>query len=311
MLEAGRFAPSITGPAHPGTLLAALLAWLDARSRGARFILRFEDLDPQRCTPALADDMLAALAWLGIDWDVLEYQQQHIDRYEAAMDVLAQQGRLYACSCSRSLLKKSGKRAADGSWFYPGTCRQHLLAAQDWRDCQQQIRLRLDDEQLAIHDETGLDLSQNPCTAMGDPIVRRRDGAFAYQLVVVVDDAAQQISRVVRGSDLAKSTATQVAIQSYLGLARPQYRHHPLLLERSDKKLAKLHGSIGWREIAASYTASQFLAELVRELGFAPAAGGLATASARDVLAAFDWDALLPSDRLLLWQEQRLHWPPS
>jgi glutamyl/glutaminyl-tRNA synthetase len=130
--EHGRFAPTTSGPAHPGTLLAGLLAWLDARSQGARFSLRLEDVDPERCRPEHAQDMLAALAWLGLDWDSVSLQSDHQARFESALDRLAEQGLLYACGCSRAEVQRAGVRAADGSWRYPGTCQARGLPPGGW-----------------------------------------------------------------------------------------------------------------------------------------------------------------------------------
>lgn len=308
MTEVCRFAPSTTGPAHPGTLLAALLAWLDARQHAARFVLRLENLDPQRCKPAFADEMIAALEWLGIDWDQLEYQDRQLQRYEAAMDQLAAAGRLYACSCSRQQIRGNARRSIDGGFRYPGTCRDALLDRHNWRTCSEAVRLRLDDRTYQISDESGLVLDQNPWQAMGDPVLRRRDGAFAYHLVVVVDDAHSGVTRVVRGRDLMHSSATQVALQEMLAYARPVYRHHLLLLEEQQRKLAKLHGSVSWKELRVQYSAEAFIAFLFRELQL----GCSATAcSARDLIAQFDWQHVADDDRLLHWRDGHLHWAAS
>ena len=299
-----RFAPSTTGLAHPGTLLAGLLAWIDARQQGARFIVRLENLDPQRCTEAFAEEMLAALDWLGLNWDAVEYQDQQLSRYEAAMDQLAQAGRLYACSCSRSEIKKIAKPALDGGLVYPGTCRDVLLTQSDWRSCSLPIRCRLEDKQMTVIDESGHDLSQNPARDMGDPILRRRDGAFAYHLVVVVDDAAQGINRIVRGRDLASSTATQLQLQSFLGYPHPVYRHHLLLLEQQQKKLAKLHGSFHWRDLSKQMSAEACIGFLMSGL----LEGGCGSMSAADCLELFSWSRFADQDRLLLWDAGQMHW---
>jgi glutamyl/glutaminyl-tRNA synthetase len=241
----GRFAPSTTGPAHPGTLLAALLGWLDARSRAGRILLRLEDLDPERCRPEWSDALQRDLTWLGLDWDAVVLQSDLHGRHEAALDQLEAQGRLYPCRCTRSALRSHAQRAPDGSSRYPGTCRERALPSGGWRASAEPLRARLPDGRIEIRDESGADLSQDPADRMGDPLVRRRDGALAYQLAGVVDDADAGVTRVVRGRDLAASTATQVALQRLLGLARPAYRHHLLLLAERGDKLAKLHGAIG------------------------------------------------------------------
>ena len=145
----GRFAPSSTGPAHPGTLLAALLAWLDARSRGGRVVLRIEDLDPERCRPEFTRGLIADLAWLGLDWDGVEIQSQHRPRHDAALDRLAALGRLYPSSISRRDLEAIGRRAPDGGWAYDNRERSRTLPAGGWRACTEPLRVRLDDGVVA------------------------------------------------------------------------------------------------------------------------------------------------------------------
>jgi glutamyl/glutaminyl-tRNA synthetase len=154
--------------------------------------------------------------------------------------------------CSRADRAASGRRAPDGGWAYDNRCRTRSLEG-DWRDSKDPLRLRLADERVELVDDGGLDLSQTPAHDMGDPIVRRRDGVIAYQLAVVVDDAGAQITDVIRGRDIAPSTATQVLIQRALGVAQPRYRHHFLLLESSGDKLAKLHGSIPFSDLRAHH----------------------------------------------------------
>lgn len=245
----GRFAPSTTGSPHPGTLLSALLSWWDARSRNGRWIVRMEDLDPQRCKPEHVEEMLAALRWLGLDWDMVETQSDHRQRYAAALDRLASQGLLYACSCSRARIRAEARPAIDGGFVYPGTCRDRVVGPDDWRQCPDALRLRLPEEAVQLVDDGGTDCSQHPLRDMGDPVVRRKDGAEAYHLVAVVDDAAVGVTHVVRGRDLASSTAIQVQLQRMLAVPTPRYRHHFLLLEpRADRKLAKLHQSVSWQD---------------------------------------------------------------
>ncbi len=210
---ASRFAPSTTGPAHPGTLLAGLLCWLDARSQGARVLLRLEDLDPERCRPEYARAFVDDLAWLGLDWDAVVLQSEARARHEAALERLASAGLLYPCGCSRKAVRAAGEPAPDGGFRYPGTCRERTLPAGAWRGCGEPLRLRMEPGLLELRDESGVDLSLDPWAAFGDPVVVRRDGAVAYRLASVVDDAAEGVNRVVRGRDLALTTAPQVALQ--------------------------------------------------------------------------------------------------
>jgi glutamyl-Q tRNA(Asp) synthetase len=303
MADLGRFAPSTTGRAHPGTLLAALLCWLDARSRGGAVWLRLEDLDPERCTAAFAAGLQEDLAWLGLDWDGVWAQHEHLAGYEAALDRLAALGRLYPSPTSRAELQRLGRRGPDGGWAYDNRDRQRPLPAGGWRQCAEPLRVRLDDGMVAVRDEGGDDLSQDPAAELGDPVVRRRDGAFSYQLVCAVDDGAMGVTRVVRGRDIASSTATQVALQRLLGLATPLYRHHFLLLERGAGKLAKLHGAVAAPALRPVYDAAQLCGLLARWAGLRRDAGPCRPA---DLVADFAWKLIRDDDLAVDWDGRRL-----
>jgi glutamyl/glutaminyl-tRNA synthetase len=303
-MERCRFAPSTTGPAHPGTLLAALLCWLDARSRGAHLLLRLEDLDPERCTAGHAEAMVRDLAWFGLDWDAIERQSDHAARHAAALDLLAARGALYPCTLSRRELAAGGRRAPDGAWAYDNRGRGTPLPPGGWRACDLPLRARLDDGCFAPCDEGGLDLAQDPAAAAGDPVVRRRDGAVAYQLAVVVDDAAAGITRVVRGRDIAPSTATQAALQRLLGLPVPAYRHHPLLLEQDrGRKLSKFHGAVGAPELRAVYAPSELCGVLAHACGLADRPDPCTPAA---LLPGFSWARVRGGDAVLAWDGRRL-----
>lgn len=293
---AGRFAPSITGSAHPGTLLAALLSWLDARSVGARFVLRLEDLDHTRLREGQREEMLRALRWLGLDWDELVLQSSLGAQHEAALDALASAGLLYTCVCSRKERHQVGRLSPDGGYAYDNRCRGRALPPSGWRATTDALRVQLPDGPVVLHDLSGLDLSQQPSKDMGDPIVRRRDGVVAYHLVVVVDDAASGVTRVVRGRDLATSTATQVQLHGLLGLAQPSYRHHFLLLEEAGQKLAKLHASMPFPSIEGRYSAERFCAHLAALAGLRSDLSEPCTA--RDLLTDFNWLRVRASDRI-------------
>jgi glutamyl-Q tRNA(Asp) synthetase len=237
--------------------------WLDARSRGGTAILRLEDLD--RTRNVSGDRLVEALSWLGLDWDATIVQSERGAAHEAALDRLAD--RLYPCTCTRAE-RRGGRLAPDGSIAYDNTCRGRELPAGGWRAVRDAaVRVRLSDEHIELVDDGGLDLSQTPAVEMGDPIVRRRDGAIAYQLAVVVDDADSGITDVVRGRDIAPSTATQVLLQRMLGLPTPRYRHHFLLLEHTGDKLAKMHGSLPWSELRARYTGPELRGRLAAIAG--------------------------------------------
>jgi glutamyl-Q tRNA(Asp) synthetase len=303
-VDVSRFAPSTTGPAHPGTLLAGLLCWLDARSRGARLVLRLEDLDPERCRPAWNEGMGEALAWLGLDWDSAVAQSSRGADHAAALDRLAEQGRLYPCRCTRSELRAQAEHPlAEGGVTYPGTCRERPLPPGGWRVADEPLRVRLPGGPIAIADESGLDLSGDPSREPGDPIVRRRDGAIAYHLAGVVDDAAEDVTRVVRGRDLAATTATQVALQRLLGIATPRYRHHLLLLEPRGDKLAKLHGAVGFPALREVYGATALCGVLARAAGLRDCD---APVTPRELLDGFAWSRVRPGDRVLRWTGRAL-----
>jgi glutamyl/glutaminyl-tRNA synthetase len=301
--ERCRFAPTTSGPAHPGTLLAALLCWLDARSRGARLSLRLEDIDSTRCTPESADDMRSALEWFGLDWDEISLQSLNRSSHEAALDELAERGLLYPCACSRSEIKRSGERAADGGWRYSGSCRNRPLPKGGWRSVQETLRLRLTSERVEPRDEAGVDLAQDPAAEMGDPVLLGRSGSIAYHLASVVDDGRQQIMRVVRGRDLAASTAIHVTLQRLLEFSTPVYRHHFLLLEESGGKLAKLHGAVGWRELREHYSPEALCGLLAAVAGLVETA---APTCPGELLAAFDWKRVRDEDLLMHWTGESL-----
>ena len=290
-----RFAPSTTGEAHPGTLLSALLVWLDAKKRGGAALLRLEDIDTTRVKREWSEQMVEALAWFGLRWDETIVQSARTPRHEAALDRLAEQGRLYTCTCSRAQ-RSGGRRAPDGGWAYENTCRRQPLPPGGWRAVGDvAVRVRLPDERIELIDEGGLVLSQTPAIELGDPIVVRRDRAVAYQLAVVVDDADEGITDVVRGRDIAPSTATQVLLQRLLGVPTPRYRHHFLLLEPAGEKLAKLHGSIPWTQLRARYQDPRELCSVLASIA------NLGEGSPQDLVAGFDWARVPVEDRVVLW----------
>ena len=251
----GRFAPSPSGPMHLGNARTALLAWLDARARGGRMLLRVEDLDRDRCRPQWVDLMRRDLEWMGLDWDEETPAQSLRDpAYEAALDQLREHGLVYPCFCSRRELAIASAPHGPADAPYPGTCRGLTDAERAERIAEGRrpaLRVALPDRTLAIADRLCGVVSQRLATDVGDIIVRRSDGLFAYQLAVVVDDAADGVSDVVRGDDLLGSTPRQVALQQMLGLPTPTYAHVPLVLGPDGERLAKRHGPVSLRELRA------------------------------------------------------------
>jgi glutamyl-Q tRNA(Asp) synthetase len=227
---------------HLGSLLAAVGSYLSARSQGGRWLVRIEDLDRERCRADLAEEFLRVLESFGFEWDgTVDFQSRRIDFYEAALHELRDAGRCYPCRCSRALLAAS-LADAGAEPVYPGSCRDDPAAG----DSAHALRYRIPDAQLPVRFDDLLQgsVSQDCRRDAGDFVIRRRDGYFAYHLAVVVDDALQGVSEVVRGSDLLSSTARQILLQRSLGYRTPAYAHLPLLTEPDGRKLAKSRRSV-------------------------------------------------------------------
>ena len=235
----GRFAPSPTGPLHFGSLVAAAASWLDARAAGGCWLVRMEDLDRPRVQPGAAQEILRALERLGLAGDrEVAYQSRRGALYEAALQKL--RAHTYWCGCTRSEIADSSlSLAADGAAIYPGTCRQGLAPGRPPRA----LRLRVDDSKIAFTDRVQGRREQVLSRDVGDFVLYRADRQFAYQLAVVVDDAEQGVTDVVRGADLLDSTARQIFLQSLLGLPTPRYLHVPVAVNAAGEKLSKQTGA--------------------------------------------------------------------
>ncbi len=230
---AGRFAPSPTGPLHFGSLVAALASWLDAKRSSGRWLLRMEDLDRPRVIPGAADAILRQLETMGLVWDgPVVYQSARLELYRDALGKL--QAHSYPCACTRKELEDSAL-AIDGSRVYPGTCRAGLAPGKAPRA----VRVRTSKDPIRFTDRVQGTLEQSVENEVGDFVLRRADGVFAYQLAVVVDDAAQGVTDVVRGADLLDSTARQIHLQRLLGAATPRYLHVPVATNAAGEKLSK------------------------------------------------------------------------
>lgn len=229
----GRFAPSPTGALHFGSLLAALASWLDARRAGGCWLVRMEDLDTPRVMPGAADAILRQLEAFGLEWDgAVIRQSARLDLYRNAIEGLT--AHCYPCACTRKELEDSAL-AIDGSRIYPGTCRAGLAPGKAARA----LRVRTNGDPVRFTDRVQGEISQSLDRDIGDFIVRRADGLFAYQLAVVVDDDAQGVTDVVRGADLLDSTTRQIHLQRLLGFATPRYLHLPVATNAKDEKLSK------------------------------------------------------------------------
>ena len=252
----GRFAPSPTGPLHFGSLIAALGSFLDARVSGGRWLVRMEDVDEPRTVPGAADEILRTLDAFKLGWDgEVMYQSKRGSAYRAALDELTRQGHTYPCACSRAEIARIARRGESG-YIYPGTCRGRKGRLDG--PC---VRVITRDASADFVDATQGEFSQSLEREVGDFILRRRDGLFAYQLAVVVDDAAQGVTQIVRGCDLLSSTPRQIYLQHLLGHPTPSYRHLPLAVTNDGDKLSKLTS-------APPVDASCAAAELTRALRF-------------------------------------------
>ena len=243
------------------------------------------------------------LAWLGLEFDGVEAQRDRATHHDAALDALKERGLLYPCSCSRAQIRSHGTRTPDGGWRYPNTCRPRVLPPGGWRESAEPLRMRLEPGKLALKDESGADLSQDPAVCFGDPLVRRRDGAISYLLANAVDDAAQGVTRVVRGRDLAPGTATQVSFLRVLGKKAPVYRHHFLLLEEAGDKLAKLHGAVGADVLRGCYSGPALCGLLAHTAGLSEAPAPVTPAA---LVEGFSWSRVASNDRVLRWDPPRL-----
>ena len=265
----GRFAPTPSGPLHFGSIVAALASYLDARHNAGRWLLRIEDIDTPRVRRGADRKIINALEILGLEWDgAIVYQGARLDRYEQALAMLADAGLLYRCYCPRRVTR--GKP-------YPGTCRRR--ASREAKP--HSLRVRTPDETISFHDAIRGRLTRRLAELTGDFILRRSDGLVAYNLAVVIDDAAQGVTRIVRGADLIDTTFNQLYLQSVLNLPAPEYAHHPLVLDEGGKKISKQDGAT---DVLAGAAPEQALLRALNFLGQAPEPD-LARAGKREILA--------------------------
>ena len=258
----GRFAPSPTGPLHLGSLVAAVGSWLFARGAGGRWLVRMEDLDTPRVVPGSADDILGALRRYGLEWDgEVAVQSQRIALYEAALMELRAKRLVFDCACSRADLQRAASAPVGAEPVYPGTCRNGLQGRSA-----RAIRFRVPDQTIAFDDLLRGHIEEHLPAGSGDFVIKRADGVFAYQLAVVVDDAAQGVTQVVRGGDLLTSTPRQIALQRALGYPTPAYAHLPLVTNPDGSKLGKRDGALPLPSLDDRRVA-ETLSEALRILG--------------------------------------------
>lgn len=295
----GRFAPSPTGRMHLGNILASLLAWLSVRSQGGKLVLRIEDLDDRARSGPWDTLLMDDLRWLGLDWDEgPHYQTDRLDLYAAAVSQLESMGLVYPCFCTRAELHAaSAPHASDGTPVYAGTCRGLTEAQVAERAAVRApaLRLRVPAKGDPVGAISFADRTFGPHREMlaaecGDFLVRRSDGVYAYQLAVVVDDAAMGVTEVVRGCDLLGSTARQMYLQDLLGYGHPSYAHVPLLVAPDGRRLSKRDRDCDMAELRARFCAPEaLLGKLAYAAGLAPSPE---PRSAEQLVDGFSWEVV-------------------
>ena len=291
----GRFAPTPSGRMHMGNVFAALIAWLSVKSRGGSLVLRMEDLDTQRTSEEYAELLRADLRWLGLDWE-LETQPQsgRTQVYDHYFEKLADLGLLYPCYCTRSQLHSvNAPHLSDGTYVYPGTCRNLTDAQRAAFGRAPAWRVRVPDKIWTVEDLVQGSYRENLATDCGDFVVRRADGVYVYQLAVTVDDGETGITEVVRGMDLLSSAPRQMYLQSLFGFPHPQYGHVPMLLAPDGRRLSKRD-----KDMDLGYLQEHSKPEAL--LGLLAYASGLTDrqtpVSARELAGEFTWEKLRKGD---------------
>ncbi len=300
----GRFAPSPTGRMHLGNVFSALLSWLSAKSRGGSWLLRIEDIDTGRSRRDYALQLMDDLQWLGLAWDgepLWQSQRSHV--YEHYFSLLQQQGCIYPCYCTRAdLLAAQAPHESDGRVVYPGTCRPRTLAipgaavpgaSASVPSRPAAMRLMVPDEVVAFTDGHYGQQQVNLARQVGDFIVRRKDGGWAYQLAVVVDDALSGVTEVVRGRDLLLSSPQQMYVARLLGFPPQHFIHFPLLVNSDGQRLSKRDRSLDMACLREQYTARDIIGMLAHLAGLTPQPQ---PASPTDLLPLFHWDKVPMSD---------------
>lgn len=308
----GRFAPSPTGRMHLGNVFAALISWLSARKEGGKWILRIEDLDPQRSRIDHARLIEDDLAWLGLDWDEGGVdgkgpngpycQSMRGEIYKEALEKLQATGLTYPCFCTRAdIMATQAPHESDGRVVYAGTCRPSRLGG-SFDDAtvdrpERAIRLFVPDKDMTFTDKLYGGQTVNLAAHCGDFVLRRADGAWAYQLAVVVDDALMGVTEVVRGSDLLLSSAQQIYLYDLLGYPAPQFAHVPLLCNEKGIRLSKRDSSLSMEELRKEYTPSHLIGQLAYIAGILPEPFPI---SARGLLPLFSWSAIRPLPSIII-----------
>ena len=279
---------------HLGNVFSALLSWLSARSKGGQWLLRIEDIDPGRSRQYFADQLMDDLEWLGLTWDGKPvYQSERSEIYEHYFEMLRAQGITYPCYCTRAdLLATQAPHESDGRVVYPGTCRQ--LKEQPNKPAA--TRLIVPDRDITFVDGHYGTQSVNLAHHVGDFIIRRKDGAWAYQLVVVIDDALMGVTEVVRGCDLLLSSPQQIWLAQQLGFVPPRFVHLPLLCNQQGQRLSKRDQSLDMASLRERYTAQEVIGLLAHQAGLLT---NPAPVAPTDLLPLFSWDKV-PTNSIIM-----------
>ena len=293
----GRFAPTPSGKLHLGNILCAMLAYLSARSKGGRFLLRIEDVDIPRCPRHLAQQCIDDLTWLGFIWDETPvYQSERGDIYQAALDRLAAEGHTYPCFCTRAqLMSLAAPNQGDTQVIYQRTCANLSPeeAAERALTHAPSTRLRVPDEDVSFVDGLFGPQTENLARDCGDFILRRSDGLYGYQLAVVVDDALQGVTEVVRGRDILSATPRQLYLQRLLGYDAPAYVHIPLLVDAQGRRLAKRDKDLDLAALSQRFTPEDILGMLAFSAGLLPEVRPM---SLEALIPLFDWNKVKRDD---------------
>ncbi len=296
----GRFAPTPSGRMHLGNVFAALISWLSVKARGGAWVLRMEDLDTQRTSEEFAQVLRSDLRWLGLDWDLeTAPQSQRSAVYDRYFDRLADLGLLYGCYCTRSQLHSvNAPHLSDGTYVYPGTCRDLTEAEKAAFGRAPAWRVKVPQRTYSLNDLCQGAFSQDLTDECGDFVVRRADGVYVYQLAVTVDDGEAGVTEVVRGMDLLGSAPRQMYLQELFGFDHPRYGHIPLLVAPDGRRLSKRDRDLDMGALRSRMKPEQLLGSLAFSCGLLDQNESL---SARELAAEFSWDKLQKEDiRLVL-----------
>ena len=291
----GRFAPTPSGRMHLGNVFAAMVAWLSVRSRDGELVLRMEDLDTQRTSNEYAQTLREDLKWLGLDWDrETAPQSQRSEAYDRYFARLEEMGLLYPCYCTRSQLHSvNAPHLSDGTYVYPGTCRELTTQQRAAFDRKPAWRVRVSEKEWTVADLCQGIYRENLASDCGDFVVRRADGVYVYQLAVTVDDAEAGVTEVVRGMDLLSSAPRQMYLQELFGFDHPTYGHVPMLLAADGRRLSKRDKDLDLGYLRQHIRPEKLLGTLAFAAGLIPSEEAV---SAKELARVFSWSKLRPKD---------------